>query len=186
MQTKNQNNKSFNYLIFCLALIILGCEDNSDLQKSTPFEDAAVSSMSAGATQLDGIAYFDAVDECDSPSEGATYSLKMTGDLEGCFYTFVDEYECSPSGTYREIGREYFVGMYKGEWGSFWTTYRFEAKYEGCNEDGSYSGAEILGRCQHPIVDGSGEGVFEGATGRLDFKDDIEAANYPYRGHIRF
>jgi hypothetical protein len=55
----------------------------------------------------------------------------MTGDLEGCLYIFVDEYECSPSGTYREIGRELFVGSYNGGSGSFWTTYKFEAKYEG-------------------------------------------------------
>jgi hypothetical protein len=36
------------------------------------------------------------------------------------------------------------------------------------------------------MVKGSGEGVFEGATGRLDFKDDIDAGNYPYRGHFTF
>jgi hypothetical protein len=47
-------------------------------------------------------------------------------------------------------------------------------------------GAEIFGRCQHPIVNGSGEGVFSGVTGRLDMKDDIEAGNYPYRGHLKF
>jgi hypothetical protein len=40
-------------------------------------------------------------------------------------------------------------------------TYKFEAKYEGCAPDGSYLGAEILGRCQHPVVNSSGEGVFE-------------------------
>ena len=82
-------------------------------------------------------------------------------------------------------GREHFIGTYMGEQGEFWTTYRFEAKYEGCNEDGSYQGLEILGRCQHPLADGSGIGVFEGATGRLDMKDDIENGNYPYRGHFK-
>ena len=45
---------------------------------------------------------------------------------------------------------------------------------------------EIFGRCQHPIVAGSGTGVFEGVTGRLDFKDDIAAGNFPYRGHFKF
>jgi hypothetical protein len=70
--------------------------------------------------------------------------------------------------------------------GSFWTNYTFEAKYEGCAENGSYVGAEIKGRCQHPIVKGSGTGVFAGVTGRLDMKDDIEAGNYPYRGHFKF
>jgi hypothetical protein len=62
---------------------------------------------------------------------------------------------------------------------SFQTTYKFEAKYEGCAADGAYISAELKGRCQHPIVEGSGTGVFEGVTGRLDMKDDIEAGNYP-------
>ncbi len=69
--------------------------------------------------------------------------------------------------------------------GTFWTTYRFEAKYEGCS-DGFFEGAEIFGRCQHPIQDGSGEGVFAGVTGRLDFKDNVETGDLPYRGHLRF
>ena len=55
---------------------------------------------------------------------------------------------------------------------------QFEARYEGCAPNGSNIGAEIFGRCQHPIVAGSGEGVFEGVTGRIDMKDDIEAGNY--------
>ena len=45
---------------------------------------------------------------------------------------------------------------------------------------------EILGRCQHPIVAGTGTGVFEGVTGRLDFKDVVEIPNYSYRGHFKF
>ena len=137
-----------------------------------------------GAIQLSGIAFFDVADECNSAGQDADYSLIMTGDLEGCLFTYVDEFDCSPSGTYREVGREYFVGTYNGEFGTFWTEYKFEAKFEGCNEDGSYVGAEILGRCQHPIINDSGTGVFEGVTGRLLFKDDIEAGNYPYRGHL--
>ena len=76
-----------------------------------------------------------------------------------------------------------FVGTYNGEEGTFWTNYRFEAKYEGC-EDGFFVGAEIFGRCQHPIVEGSGTGVFEGATGRIDFKDNVDTGEFPYKGHI--
>jgi hypothetical protein len=48
-------------------------------------------------------------------------------------------------------------------------------------------GAEncLGGRCQHPIAAGSGTGGFEGATGRLDFKDIIgDTVTYVYRGHI--
>jgi hypothetical protein len=144
--------------------------------------------MSSGATQFDGIAYFDATDECNANAagEGATYAVSMTGGLEGCLYIFVDAWECSPSGTYREVGREHFVGTYNGKSGSFWTAYKFEAKYEGCADNGSYVGAEIFGRCQHPIVENSGEGVFKGVTGRLDMKDNVTNASYPYRGHLKF
>jgi len=181
------NIKTFVGLIFCLGLIIFGCKKNYRVsEESTQSEQGSVAKNAAGATQISGVGFFDATDACNSAGQGAAYALTLTGDLEGCHYFFVDDFECSPSGTYREVGREYFVGTYKGESGSFWTNYKFEAKYEGCAENGSYVGAEILGRCQHPIVTGSGTGVFEGVTGRLDFKDDIEAGNYPYTGHFRF
>lgn len=145
-----------------------------------------ISKKTSGAIQISGVGFFAEPGECNSESQGATYAVKMTGDLEGCLYVFVDEFDCSPSGTYREEGREYFVGTYNGAFGSFWTGYKFEAKYEGCAENGAPLGAEIFGRCQHPIVKGSGDGVFEGVTGRLDFKDDVEAGNFPYRGHLKF
>lgn len=190
-------NKTLHVLTMCTGLIFASCSfDNlfdPDLAKTTQGNETniAVSTQDAtlelaqGATQISGIGYYDAGGECNTAGEGATFSLVLTGDLEGCLYTFVDEYDCSPGGTYMEIGREYFVGTYLGDFGTFWTNYRFEAKFEGCNEDGSYAGAEIKGRCQHPIEDGTGTGVFEGVTGRLDFKDDIDTGNYPYRGHLR-
>jgi hypothetical protein len=41
---------------------------------------------------------------------------------------------------------------------------------------------EVRGRCQHPIV--SGSGGFAGATGRVDFKDIVEdPITYVYRGY---
>jgi len=181
------NNKTFVRLIFCLGVIIVSCnKDDAVSEELTLSEQGSVLMKARGATQISGVGFFDATDACNSPGQGAAYAITMTGDLEGCLYTFVDDFECSPSGTYREVGREHFVGIYKGESGSFWTNYKFEAKYEGCAENGSYIGAEIKGRCQHPIVTGSGTGVFEGVSGRVDFKDDIEAGNYPYRGHLRF
>jgi len=178
------NNKAFIGLIFCVALV--GCSKDSPLFRDLAQnkQGSALSNVN-GATQLSGIGFFDATDECNSPGQGAVYAINMTGDFVGCLYTFIDEFECSPSGTYREIGREYFVGTYNGEAGTFRTTYRFEGKYEGCAE-GTYAGAEIKGRCHHPLVAGTGTGVFEGVTGRLDFKDDIEAGNYPYRGHLQY
>jgi hypothetical protein len=144
---------------------------------------APTPALAGGATQISGIAFFAEEDTCDDPGgEGADYALIMTGDLEGCLYTFVETAESSPSGTYRETGTELFVGSFSGEAGTFETTYRFEAKYE----DVANLSGEIFGRCQHPIVEGSGTGIFEGVTGRLDIKDDVEAGNFPYRGHLRW
>ena len=73
-----------------------------------------------------------------------------------------------------ETGIDIYVG--EGDEGMFSTTYRFTAKYEDCPNLVD----EIFGRCQHPITAGSGTSNFEGVTGRLDFKDDIEAGNFPY------
>jgi hypothetical protein len=132
------------------------------------------------ATQISGVGFFDTAGVCDdSAGEGANFALIMTGDLDGCLYTFIESSDSSPSGTYRETGTELFVAS-EGR-GSFKTTYRFEAKYE----DVDTLTGEIYGRCQHPIVEGSGTGIYEGVTGRLFFKDDVEAGNFPYRGHLR-
>ncbi|GAA4645834.1 hypothetical protein GCM10023115_37940 [Pontixanthobacter gangjinensis] len=141
--------------------------------------------VSPGAVQISGIGYYADLVECDYAGEGADFALLLTGDLEGCLYVFVKDYGCSPSGTYREAGQELFVGLYNGEEGSFMTNYKFEAKYEAC-EDGFFVGAEIFGRCQHPLIRGSGTGVFEGVSGRLDFKDNVETGEFPYKGHFRY
>jgi hypothetical protein len=45
---------------------------------------------------------------------------------------------------------------------------------------------EIFGRCQHPIVEGSGTCNYEGVGGQLFFKDDVESGTFPYRGHLRY
>ena len=180
--------KTFICLSVFLAIILFACSKDNNLisQKETISEVQTTANISAGATQISGLSWYATTDECNSSQgQSASFALKMTGDLEGCHYVFIDEYECSPSGTYREEGRELFVGTYNGQYGTFWTTYKFEAKYEGCS-DGAPAGAEIFGRCQHPIIPGSGTGVFSGVTGRLDFKDDIEAGNFPYRGQLRF
>jgi len=188
-------NKIFSRLVFCLALIVVGCiKDNTMSPDLTQSKEAVAlktaeelaSNKAAGATQLSGVGFFATTGECEPLIEGAAYAVRMTGDLQGCLYVFIDDFECSPSGTYREEGREYFVGRYNGKTGTFWTAYKFEAKYEGCAANGAPLGAEIFGRCQHPIVVGSGEGGFDGVTGRMDFKDDVEAGNFPYTAHLRF
>jgi hypothetical protein len=143
--------------------------------------------LAEGATQISGIAFFDEGGTCDDPDpegEVPNFALIMTGDLEGCLYTFVDSAKSSPSGTYRETGTERFVATEEDGTvvGTFETTYRFEAKYEDVTDPAT----EIFGRCQHPIVEGSGTGIFEGVSGQLFFKDDVEARNFLYRGHLLF
>jgi hypothetical protein len=172
-------------VITSITIFFFSCQKGVEKPKQ-PEEEIATSSANSnnGAIQISGVGFYAASSECDYESQGAAYAIKMTGDLQGCLYAFIDEYECSPSGTYREEGREYFVGTYNGQPGTFWTTYKFEARYEDC--DGGPLGAEIFGRCQHPIVAGSGTGVFNGVTGQINFKDDIEAGNFPYRGQLRW
>jgi len=146
--------------------------------------------LAGGATQISGDAFFDdpAVGECAPPPERfSDYPpLVMTGGdnmphLEGCLYTHIVTKENSPSGTYRETGTEFFVAS--DGVSTFTTTYRFEGKYEDVDP---VPIGEIFGRCQHPIVEGSGRGVFEGVSGRLDFKDDVVTGEYFYRGHLRY
>jgi len=143
---------------------------------------AAPAALAGGATQISGVGSYDARCDPTSVDPDASYAILLTGDLEGCLYTFVETAQSSPSGTYRETGTELFVGSTSEGAGTFETTYRFEAKYEDVNDPAT----EIFGRCQHPIVEGSGTGVFEGVSGILLFKDDIEAGNFPYRGHLRW
>jgi hypothetical protein len=140
--------------------------------------------LAEGATQISGDAFFPDPGECDDPPEGVVsdYAVVMTGDLEGCLYTDVKTAESSPSGTYRETGTELFVGSYSDGSGTFATTYRFEAKYEDVTDPAT----EIFGRCQHPIVEGSGTGIFEGVSGQLFFKDEVESGTFLYRGHLLF
>ena len=137
-----------------------------------------------GAKQIAGIGYYAEPGACTDPEgAGADYALTLTGSLTGCHYVFVENGQCSPGGAYYEVGYEIFVGTYDGQPGTFRTKYVFTAKYLDCpNLTG-----EVTGRCQHPFVNGSGTGVFEGIReARLDMRDDISAGNFPYKGHVLF
>jgi hypothetical protein len=139
--------------------------------------------LAEGATQISGIAVFDELGTCDDPEgEGADFALIMDGDgdLDGCLYTFVETAESSPSGTYRETGTELFVAS--DGVSMFETTYRVEAKFE----DVDNLAGTIFERCQHPIVEGSGTGIFEGVSGHLFIRADVEAGNYLYKGHLQY
>jgi hypothetical protein len=136
----------------------------------------------AASPQLSGDAYYDTAGTvCGSPPPGyadfTSYPpLVLRGSLVGCWYTKVETARQMPSGVYLETGEEVFVGTLNGgPAGRFATTYRFEARLDP-------TGAEIRGRCQHPIVAGSGTGGFTGATGLVLFRDVVP--QYFYRGHI--
>lgn len=158
----------------------------SSLLALTAPAQAAGPATAAGG-QVDGTAYYQVGNgPCPLAAPGGYKEfddyppLVMEGDLNGCLYTLALKSKGSAQdGVYVELGREVFVGSLNGgEAGMFETTYRFQAKFAG--------GAELFGRCQHPIVEGSGTDGFDGATGRLDFKDIIEETiTFVYRGHIR-
>ena len=148
-----------------------------------------VSLVSAGSPQISGIGYFDDSGACTDDVTGPEgqspdFANIMTGDLKGCLYVFVDPDSIreTPSGVYIERGAEIYVGSGDdGDNGTFMTTYLFTAKFD---ESG-----QKFGRCQHPIVAGSGTGDYDGVRGRLDFKDSIEggiAVNFPYTGHLNY
>lgn len=167
------------FLAIGMALLAISCstEEPEAIEMNQNQLDAVYGKAGNGNTQISGVGFF-----VDDPT---LYALDLTGDLVGIWYIYPLTSACSPSGTYRESGTELFVGTYNGDFGTFETSYNFEAKFQGC-EDGAPTGAEIFGRCQHPIIKESGTGIFEGVTGRLDFKDDVVNVNFPYRGHLKF
>jgi hypothetical protein len=146
---------------------------------------ALAAPASAGVAQVRGDAFYDEDGSVCGTTPPAGYGeftslppLAMSGDLDGCLWTLAGPSRTTPSGVFLETGQEVFVGtLADGDIGTFATTYRFESKWDS-------AGQEIHGRCQHPIVDGSGTGGLEGVTGRLFFKD--APPNYPYRGHLTF
>jgi len=175
LQITEQEIRSMKRRLTILALTTLAAVALIGVVSTAPSP-----AFAGGATQISGVGVFDEADVCDSGSVGADLAIIMDGDLKGCLYTFIETQEWSPSGTYRETGTELFVAS--DGVSTFETTYRFEAKYE----DAPTQSGEIFGRCQHPIVEGSGTGIYEGVSGQLFFKDDVEAGTFPYRGHLRF
>ena len=146
-----------------------------------------------GVTQISGVAFFDD-GSCDAgqPAGFGDLTILMTGDLDGCWYTKVDfassKDNGTPSGVYIERGEEIFIGTLNGDPVEFRPTYKFTSKYDPqfiVNDDPLEFGTEVHGRCQHPIVSELSGGI----TGRVDFKDDVDAGpGEPplyYRGHIR-
>ncbi|MFL6181960.1 MAG: hypothetical protein ACJ73J_06580, partial [Actinomycetes bacterium] len=91
------------------------------------------------------------------------------------------------SGSASFHGTEHFVGCIdrNGDgactavdpWGTFRTTFKFSAKLD------LVSGAEIHGRCHHPIVGGSD--AFANASGVINFHDNVsDVVTADYSGPI--
>jgi hypothetical protein len=149
---------------------------------------ALTAPASAAMRQISGVGVFGDGCPADPPPGYEDFDdyppIVMAGSLVGCWYTKVvsSHDNGAPSGVYVERGEEVFVGSFDGgPAGTFATTYLFTSKWA---PDVS-TGSEVLGRCQHPIVAGSGTGGFQGVTGRLDFKDDVATGEYLYRGHLQ-
>ncbi|MDH3247452.1 MAG: DUF3224 domain-containing protein [Acidimicrobiia bacterium] len=115
----------------------------------------------------------------DAPKADPTYTIAMSGDLEGCIYGYELEAKVLDNGIFQTRDQEFFVGTWDGKTGTWEMREHFTSKWDPTFTEQKY------GRCQHPIVDGSGTGDFEGITGRLDFKDDVDLGVANYRGHLK-
>lgn len=163
--------KRFKFIVFCALMLVAVLASATLISPSKALAD--------GAQRISGIGYWAEEGECNDPEgAGADFAVRLEGDLVGCKYNFVESTSCTGM-TYRESGTEIFVSE-NGE-GTFRLTYHFTGVYEDC----SNLVGEVVGSCHHPIIEGSGTGIFTGSNGRLDFKDDIEAGNFPYRGHLK-
>lgn len=115
----------------------------------------------------------------DLDYDDATYTIAMSGDLEGCVYGYELEAKVLDNGIFQTRDQEFFVGSWDGNEGTWEMREHFTSKWDPTFTE------QKFGRCQHPIVDGSGTGDFEGITGRVDFKDDVELGVANYRGHLK-
>lgn len=113
----------------------------------------------------------------DSQDPNLGYSFHIHGDLTGCIYGVITEGRFHPAGTYQEIADEIFVSDANPA-DTFEMTELYTAKF---NPDFSL----VFARCKHPIVSGSGTGAFDGVSGRLDFKDDVDTGIAYYTGHLK-
>jgi hypothetical protein len=120
----------------------------------------------------------------------------MTGSLVGCWYedggtVTKDHFPSSGIEIFHFSGTEHFTGCLdvdgdglcagQDPTGTLFFTFTFTAQFDVA------TGNEIRGRCHHPIVGGTGD--FAGATGVLNFKDDVSNPAFvtsPYMGHVTF
>jgi hypothetical protein len=117
-------------------------------------------------------------------------TFEMTGDLIGCWW--IDDIaggNFTPSGNATFTGTEHFTGCIDQDgdsactasdpWGTFHTTFKFTAQFD------TATGAEIHGRCHHPIVGGTDD--FANISGVIRFHDIVTPTDVSadYSGPIR-
>ena len=148
---------------------------------------AGAAPASAGETHIAGVQSPPlSSGPCFDP--GAITSYTMTGGLVGCWYTdtLTTRGTGQPSGTIQVTGTEHFVGCLdlNGDrtcdgadpQGTLTFSFRFSGKAD------PVTGAEIRGRCHHPIISATGD--FAGASGVIMFKDDVTTGTSLYKGHL--
>ena len=152
---------------------------------------ASAASAEGTSKQITAVNYLDPGDQCgeeiyNSAGEEPALRTLMEGDLEGCLYVFPETYSCSANGVYVEDGMEIYVGSGRaGDDGTFETTYRFVANFDSEEECNTFTN-QIRGRCQHPIVAGSGTGDYRGVTGKFQMTDNVEEGTADLVGLLHF
>ena len=158
---------------------------------------------SASQNQVSGVQTPATIPVCSSGSTAAAAccphpelgTFTMTGGLVGywCEDTInVTKDQVTPSGIelVHFSGTEHFTGCLDVDndgtctgdpTGTLFFTFSFTGQFDAA------TGNEIRGRCHHPIVGGTGD--FAGATGVINFKDDVSNPAFvlsPYMGHVSF
>ena len=139
--------------------------------------------------------------DCGLP--GSDWAISLTGDLEGCWSSYIQRSRCKELQDYAlyfEEGHEVFVGKFRGKHGRFQTTYTLEAAYtKGLCQSLDFT-TEVGGTCTHRVI--GGRGVFADAKGLIKFIDVITGVtgdpvtgefqagtggnNFLYHGRIAF
>jgi hypothetical protein len=110
--------------------------------------------------------------DCGLPR--SDFAIALTGDLVGCWSTFIQDHKCKELQDYDlyfEKGREVFAGKFRGEQGRFRTKYTFEGAYAKGFCQSFDPTLEVGGGCKHRITGGSR--VFADARGLIKFIDVI-------------
>jgi hypothetical protein len=149
------------------------------------FATLSATPASAASVQVSGVQTPVSSGPCFDPGVA---SFTMQGSLIGCWYFDTFNAKGQPSGTFQATGTEHFVGCLDldgdqactggDRQGTLYFSFQFTGKL-----DPPVTGAEIRGRCQHPIIAGTGD--FAGASGVITFKDDVTNGTSLYRGPVK-